>query len=389
MSSTEVLDQLRAERDKHRATAIALIEAPDYDPNSEAVKASEERAAHLDAQIERLSLVLEQQRNADAIDGKITKALAAAERGGSDSFEQGRESLGEAFIRSEQFTSYKGAPRGRSGILEVEARALPTGLAAMATASLNLPKTTRDNTAPAIKTPLLDAVTTITVSTNSIEYVAWSKVAGGADKVAEGATKPSAEFAPAVTASVLDTIAVWTQLTRQLVEDAPAVRDKINGELVVDVQRKEESEAAAALAAATLPTVVGSAAAGDDLLTVIRAGIGTVQAAGYEPTHVLLNPADWAELDNVVMGSTLNGPTVGRTFWGLIPIAAASQPAGTATVGDFQTAIERYVRSNIALYITDSHADTFLKNVFTLLAERRSKTVVVRPQALVEVSVGA
>ena len=31
-----------------------------------------------------------------------------------------------------------------------------------------------------------------------------------------------------------------------------------------------------------------------------------------------------------------------------------------------------------------SHADTFLSNVFTLLAERRGKTAVVRPQALVE-----
>lgn len=388
MSSTDVLDQLRAERDKHRAAAIALIESPDYDPNSEAVKASEERSIALDAQIERLAGVLEQQRAADILDGKISKASKAA---GVEQAVEARENIGEAFVRSEQFAAYRGALGGRSGVfeLEVEARALPTGLAAMATASLNLPKTTRDNSAPVLPTPLLEAVTTIQVSTNSIEYVAWAKIAGGADKVAEGALKPSAEFGPSVVAAVLDTIAVYTQLTRQLIEDAPAVRDKINGELVIDVLRKEEAEAAAALAAATLPTVVGSAGAGDDLLTVIREGIGTVQAAGYTPTHVLLNPADWAALDNVVMGSTLNGPTVGRTFWGLTPIASSSQPAGTATVGDFRSAIERYVRSNIALYVTDSHADTFLKNVFTLLAERRSKTVVVRPQALVECSVGA
>jgi hypothetical protein len=43
-----------------------------------------------------------------------------------------------------------------------------------------------------------------------------------------------------------------------------------------------------------------------------------------------------------------------------------------------------YTRSAVALYITDSHADTFLSNVFTLLAERRSKTVLVRPLALCE-----
>ena len=42
----------------------------------------------------------------------------------------------------------------------------------------------------------------------------------------------------------------------------------------------------------------------------------------------------------------------------------------------------------MALYITDSHASTFLANVFTLLAERRSLAAVVRPDALAEVSVG-
>ena len=53
-------------------------------------------------------------------------------------------------------------------------------------------------------------------------------------------------------------------------------------------------------------------------------------------------------------------------------------------MGDFRSAVQHYFRSQISLYITDSHADTFLSNVFTLLAEQRSKTVVVRPAALVE-----
>jgi hypothetical protein len=44
----------------------------------------------------------------------------------------------------------------------------------------------------------------------------------------------------------------------------------------------------------------------------------------------------------------------------------------------------RFYRSGISLYVTDSHASTFTANVFTLLAERRSKTVVVKPQALAE-----
>gem|GEM_PF-4770471 len=84
------------------------------------------------------------------------------------------------------------------------------------------------------------------------------------------------------------------------------------------------------------------------------------------------------------MGGTLGGPAVTQTFWGLTPIPSTAQAVGTAVVGDFRSGMNHYTRSAVALYITDSHDVTFLSNVFTLLAERRSKTVVVRPQALCE-----
>jgi hypothetical protein len=231
-------------------------------------------------------------------------------------------------------------------------------------------------------TPLLDAISSFRVDQNAVEFVKWAKVAGGAAVVAEKANKPSAEFAPTVTSDTLDNVAVWTQITRQMAEDQRTVMDKINNELRRDVLREEEAQAAAALAAATLPTATAAT-----LLGAIRSGLATVQAAGYAPNAVLLNPADWADLDIDVMGNTLNGPQVSQRFWGLTPIPAASQPAGTATVGDFRAGVERYVRSEVSLYVTDSHASTFIANVLTILAERRSLTAVVRPQALVEASV--
>lgn len=389
-TDTDVLDKLRAERDKHRAAALAMIEAPDYDPESEAIKASEERAAQLDAQIERLAKVIEQQRNADALDGSLAAAARKTQQG-TPGLEV-RESLGEAFVRSEQFAQYRG--RGTSPQFEVDldatqARALPTTLTAITTAGIKLGQTSVDTTAPVAPTPLLDNMTRLSVSTNAVEFVAWAKTAGGAAVVAEGAAKPSAEWAPTVTSDTLDTIAVYTQLTRQLVEDAPAVRGLIDQELVRDVLRAEEAAAAAALVAAPVPTLVGSAAAGDDLLEMIRKGIGSIQAIGYVPGVVILNPADWAKLDNIVMSGTLNGPAIGQSFWGLTPIASAAQPVGTATVGDLKTAMIQFFRSQVGLYVTDSHASTFTSNIFTLLAERRALAAVVRPQALIEVSVGA
>ena len=379
----DILEKLRAERDRDRAAARAMIESDDYDPNSDALKQLEQRATKRDAQIEHLTKTYEAQRAADAVDGRLVKAERARERQ-SGTTVQARESWGDQFVSSDQFRDYRG--RGSSGIVEIQAgdiqsRALPTGLADLTAAGLTLGKTTVDLQPPTPPTPLLDAISKVPVSNNAIEFVSWAKVAGGAAVVPEKGAKPPAEWAPSVTSDTLDTIAVYTQLTRQLIEDMPSVRSYIDGELVRDVILKEEQQAAAALAAAVLPT-----AQGEDLLAAIRVGIAEVQEAGYSPNAVLMNPADWAALDVAVMSSTLVGPMVRQSFWGVTPIPSSAQPAGTAIVGDFKTAITQWYRSAVGLYITDSHADTFLSNVFTLLAERRALTAVVRPQALVEVS---
>lgn len=308
----------------------------------------------------------------DIASGAQTRADASARRTTDDL------SMGELFVRSDVFKSYPG--RGTSSRMEISERALPMSLG---TSADGIPRAQRINMDdPVVEGPLLGLVGTINVSTNSVEAVTWAKVAGGAAVVPEGTAKPSVEWEPTVTPYTLETVAAFTQATRQLLEDAPAVRSFIDTELRREVIRKFESEAAAALVAATLPTATDTT-----LLKGIRKGIGEVQAAGYNPTAVLLNPADWADLDIDVFGSTLLGPSRSGSFWGLRPVASNAQPAGTATVGDFVAGVQRFVRTGVSLYITDSHASTFTSNIFTLLAEGRAKTVVTRPAALVEVTV--
>lgn len=384
--STPVLDARIQERDQCRDAARAIAESEEFNPEDPTFQDLQTRATELDKSIAALSDLLEQQANADVLDGKLAKAAQrqrSASEGGSLQI-QTRESWGEAFVRSEEFKNYRG--RGTSGMFEldvsgVQTRALPTGIADLVAAGFKGAPYQVDTSPPRPPTPLMDNVTQVAVSGNAIEYIAWTKKAGGAAKVAEKAAKPSAEWGPTVTPTTLDNFAVYTQLTRQMIEDFPAVRSLIDGELQWDVARAEEVDAAAVLAAASasIPDATDTA-----LINAIRIGIGTVEAAGYSPTAVLLNPADWATMDISTMSGTLGGATIQTNFWGLTPISSSAQAVGTAIVGDFRSAIHHYFRSAVSLYITDSHADTFLANVFTLLAERRSKTVVVRPQALVE-----
>lgn len=377
--NTHVLDKIRAERDDARNAAVALAEAEDFNPEDPTFVDLQTRANTLDRRAATLQGLFDQQSAADALDGRIAKAARRADAAPAIT----RESPGELFTRSDVYTGY--SFRGTSSRLfldDVQTRALPTGIADLIAAGYKGAPSRVDTTPPTAPTPLLDSMSTVTVSTNAIEFVAWTKKAGGAAKVAEKAAKPSMEVGPTVTSTTLDNIAVYTQLTRQLLEDEAAARSAVDNLMRYDVMRAEEAEAAAVLAAATA-TIPDALVAGK-LLEAIRVGVGTVQAAGYTPNAVLLNPADWASLDIQVMNNANTAPNSVNVFWGLTPIPSVAQAAGTAVVGDFRSALTHYTRSAVALYISDSHDVTFLANVFTLLAERRSKTVLIRPLALCE-----
>jgi hypothetical protein len=64
-------------------------------------------------------------------------------------------------------------------------------------------------------------------------------------------------------------------------------------------------------------------------------------------------------------------------------------PAGTAYVGDFAQAVTVFDRGTTAVYLSDSHADNFIRNVLLLLAEIRALATVPEPQAAAKCSVGA
>lgn len=195
MSTSNVLDRLRQERDHARDAAIALVEADDYDPDqTDALRDLEERAASLDGQIERLAALQQARAAADALDGRLANA-ARTRAQQTDPVNNG-VTWGEAFVRSEEFTNYRG--RGTSAQYMLDAgrwqeRALPTGIADLIAAGITPTKTTVDVTAPIAPTPLLDAMSQVQVSGNAIEYVAWVVKAGGAAVVAEKGAKPSME----------------------------------------------------------------------------------------------------------------------------------------------------------------------------------------------------
>ena len=198
--------------------------------------------------------------------------------------------MGQAFIDSEEFRSYTG--HGQSGRFEIEGY-LETR-AAITTASLAIPHFVIQPIETTFRSQLLEVVGKVTVSAGVVD---WVEI--GADPVAavvaEGSAKPEATFTMTPQTAALETIAHWVQITRQALEDAPYIRSLIEGKLRRGLLAKAEADMAAALVAATLPTATGA-----DMSKSIRVGIGKVEAAGYNPNAVVLNPTDYATLDIAV-----------------------------------------------------------------------------------------
>lgn len=352
------------------------------DTEAQRMREWQERAAQLDSACSEQSEYLESQRSWAKLQDQLTaqtdtdsrtpslQSRAAQPIGGAD--------WGKAFTDSPQFRNYDGT--GGSGRVDV------AGLferAAIDTTWIETPPATFIPAPWKMTTPLLDAIGRERVSNGTVEWISYGSSFPLAAEVAEGQLKPEASLAPVTNAASLKTYAHYKGITRQALEDIPRIQAIVEGALRGGVLRKIEADTATTLTAATLPTATGAT-----LLEGIRAGIGTVQAAGYaQPNAVLLNPADFAALDVAVMGATVGGPAMQSSFWGVKAVAVGAIPAGTAYVGDFKTGITYFDRGGASVYMTDSHADFFLRNTLVILAETRGLPVVTEDSALCEVTV--
>jgi hypothetical protein len=343
------------------------------------------RCAEIDVRIGAFADAQEGNRRYAELMGRVN---AGETRQREQAESTGLVSTGQVFIDSGVLGEYRG--HGQSAMVEcpdpwslAEFRA-PAVLASFP----SLGHTQLPQPMPRELFPLFSLVNVETVDTNAFDYVVDTFTDNSA-VVAEGAVKPESTLVQTLVAGTLETIAHWTQISRQGLEDNGRVRSLIDGKLTLGVQRKQHASLGAALVAAVLPT--NALPVGPSLLESIRVGQAVVEAAGFVPNAVLLNPADYATLDIASLAAlggliAVNGQS---RFWGMQAVSYTGQAAGTATVGDFSEGLTLFRRSGVQIYATDSHASAFTSNIITILGEARSKAVVTNTAAFVECTAGA
>lgn len=374
--SNAVLTKFVAERDEVIAQAEGLMQRDDFDPTTdEAYQALKTRADSLNKTIADLGEFQATKSAADALDATLSRSSRKVEQVKERSEEPA--SFGEVFTRSDEFAEY----RGRGTMSPVELEGFLTR-AVHETSDFWLTSTQRYPDDRPFSTPIQDSATIVPVSTNSVDVVTY-QFTNAAAVVAEAGDKPESGLAQTITSITLDTVAHWVQFTRQLYADAPAVAARVDNSLRRGILKKLEAEAEDVITGGTY----GAVASSGDLMGGIRKAIGELQDE-YDPSHVYLNPADWADLDIAVQGQQTLGAVgvLQRSYWGMTIVPSSDVAAGTALVADAGIAFEVYRREAVQTFLTDSHASTFIANVLTLLAEARQKTVVVDPAAVRQVT---
>ena len=378
--SKRLIERLRADRDEIRSTADSILKKADEQGNlAEADQTNLDslltEAKALDTRIGELVQIEITRAEQDQIEGKFD-LMRSQRAAGSD--EPKATTLGEEFVKSDEFAAWSSTKSGSMAPIEVQTSKFAT----ITTDGVPPKSRTSDAALPGYYTPLLDVIGREPVGSNAIEYISWPVSLPVAGVVAEGSPKGEATYAPTLVEETLKKYAHTIPMTREAMEDIPRIESVVSTQLMRGVWRKVETDAAAALVAATLPTAEGAT-----LLEAIRVGLGSAQGDGWAADTVVLNPADYAEIDIELLSKTLNGARANSPVWGLRVIPAYAVAAGTAYVGEFATGMTLFDRGVAAIYATDSHASEFTSNIVRLLAEARALPAVVRAEAIYECTV--
>ena len=350
------------------------------DTEQSSLKAWDERCAEIDRQLTDYNKQAEGQRAYARL--REHMATPADEPPTAPKAEPSPRRWGDIFVGSDQFRSYEGV--GTSSRVEVpwETRAEIT--LGDIPASLENPYF-YEKVQQSVATPLLNAIGQITVGGNTVEWVEWvPPSAAAAPVVPEATAKPEMALTATPHSDTLDTYAHWKGITRQALEDVPQIRSIVEGRLRAGLMQGLNGAAVAAINGGTYTGVTNP-----DLLAGIRIGLATAQEQGYGNANAaVVNPMDLANLDLSIMGSSNSGPTLNSSAFGLQFIPVAGVASGTAYVGDLDAAVQLFQRGSATVFMTDSHADYFIKNIILILAELRALVVVSEPGAIVEVTVG-
>jgi HK97 family phage major capsid protein len=310
--------------------------------------------------------------------------------------------IGEAFVEDPKVKEFNSATRGsvrvqmnRKDILNV------TGTVgsnvSTANSLVNVLRVPGIVTPPERKLTIRDLLAPGQTSQGMVEFVRETGFTNSAAVVTEGSTKPQSELTFELYNAPVRTIAHIFKASRQILDDAPALRSYIDARARYGLRLEEEDELlngdgtgahihgivpqATAFNAAFVPEA-------RQRIDTIRLAILQVILAEFPPNGIVLHPTDWAQIQllkdaeeryliaNAIAG---NGPIL----WNLPVVETQSMDLTEFLVGSFNLGAQIFDRMEIEVLLSTENSTDFEKNMVTIRAEERLALAVYRPEAFV------
>jgi HK97 family phage major capsid protein len=340
------------------------------------------------------------------------KAFELSPAGNDGPAAQPFKSWGHAFTESEEYKFAQKSAFKEPKVEGVEVKAIYESTAATGGAAI-FPTRRADITdrVPTAPTTLLDIMNVSPTDSSSIDYVVVTGYTNSAAEVSEytggnfGA-KPESNLTFALENAPVQTIAHWIAASRNVLADAPRLRNMIDTKLINGLRRRLEGQVVAgdgiapnlkgirnASGIQTRSGAVGSGsarfAAGDTILDTIRRAITDVALAFGQADAVVVHPGDGEKLE--LMKDDNNNymnvyDPVAQRVWRVRVVENLAMTLNRGLVGDFSMGATLYMRENAVVRVSESHSDFFIRNAIVILAELRAALAVTDPELFVDVN---
>ncbi len=242
---------------------------------------------------------------------------------------------------------------------------------------------------------VLDLIARGNTISNAVEFTRELLFTNAAAETAEGTAKPESTLTFELYTMPVVTIAHWLKVSRQIMNDAPALVAYIQNRLRYGVELREETQIVAGngvgqnLTGMTVsPNFTAfTPTSGDTAIDSINRAIRALDNADYPANGIILNPATWGSIErlkdenkNYLVGSPFGA--IVPTLWGKPIALTPSMTADKLLVAAFDIAFMYLTRQETEVEMSESDDTNFQQNLVTIRAEKRGVLGGLRPASV-------
>jgi HK97 family phage major capsid protein len=330
----------------------------------------------------------------------LVTRMTEAEQKLAEGLKKGTErpaTVGETFIKSEAYQAFRD---GKQAKVRLELKNTITG-------QEGSPPENSDVLVPPSRLPgiipgafrslrIRDVIPSGATASNAVEYTRELAFVNRAAETAEGETKPESDVTFELVSAPVRTIAHWLKLSKQVLDDAPALASYIDVRLRYGVDLRIDTQLLRGNGSGqNISGMMNSGnftaftpATGDTALDSINRAIYQVWAADYAPTAMVMGPADWGAIERIkgddehyVIGNPQSA--LGPTLWGLPVVISNAMTPGKFILGAMDIAYQVWNRQGTAVEMYEQDEDNVQTNLVTVRAENRLALAIYRPASVV------